>query len=334
MLEKEGTENPGERKDISTGERKNILTGERKDISLKKIILYLALFLIPLGITFMISNFVAIQIYEDLQVSPYIVVNILMIFFTLIIFGLIIPYIRDRENVQGVRLALFAFLIVASFMTLPAIVSGIYELVPIQMIFLANYILLTFVFSPEVLGVGKNLADYFKHHKQFLIILIYVSIVFFYVAGFAGLHNSIYLNSESIKSESEESGMSINTPPPYNLPDNEMTGYPTFLYYSLVTFATLGYGDITPVSPAARLVTVIEIFIGLFINVVFIAILLMYITTAEQQSITQEEKTIIAAESKIMSETKRIENVERANPEFYSANSKNRKSKIRNYKKK
>jgi uncharacterized membrane protein len=36
-----------------------------------------------------------------------------------------------------------------------------------------------------------------------------------------------------------------------------------FLYFSFVTLATLGYGDVAPVSPGARLTAVLQSLLGL-----------------------------------------------------------------------
>lgn len=50
-------------------------------------------------------------------------------------------------------------------------------------------------------------------------------------------------------------------------------GFFDFLYFSLVTATTLGYGDIVPVTPAARVVVCIEVLLGIgWITVVFAAV--------------------------------------------------------------
>lgn len=40
--------------------------------------------------------------------------------------------------------------------------------------------------------------------------------------------------------------------------------FPVFVYYSFVTLTTLGFGDITPVSPAARTLSWLEAVVGQF----------------------------------------------------------------------
>jgi hypothetical protein len=44
----------------------------------------------------------------------------------------------------------------------------------------------------------------------------------------------------------------------------------TWLYFSIVTIATVGYGDITPVSVLAKLVTISEILFGMFFVLLFV----------------------------------------------------------------
>ena len=45
----------------------------------------------------------------------------------------------------------------------------------------------------------------------------------------------------------------------------------TALYYSFVTLTTLGYGDITPVSASARMLSVVEAIIGQLYIAVLVA---------------------------------------------------------------
>lgn len=59
----------------------------------------------------------------------------------------------------------------------------------------------------------------------------------------------------------------------FRFPEGEATNYGSWLYYSIVTITTLGFGDYTPCHPAAQAVTAIEvmcglIFLGLFLNAV------------------------------------------------------------------
>ena len=50
--------------------------------------------------------------------------------------------------------------------------------------------------------------------------------------------------------------------------------YPTVLYYSFVTLTSVGYGDITPVSSAARALSNLESLVGILYPAVLIGRLL------------------------------------------------------------
>ena len=59
----------------------------------------------------------------------------------------------------------------------------------------------------------------------------------------------------------------------FRIPDNASTDYGAWLYYSIVTITTLGFGDYTPAHGAAQAVTAVEvmcglIFLGFFLNAV------------------------------------------------------------------
>ena len=49
----------------------------------------------------------------------------------------------------------------------------------------------------------------------------------------------------------------------FRVPDGAPTGYGSWLYYSIVTITTLGFGDYTPAHIWAQLITAIEVIIGL-----------------------------------------------------------------------
>jgi Ion channel len=49
--------------------------------------------------------------------------------------------------------------------------------------------------------------------------------------------------------------------------------FPTLLYFSYITLLTIGYGDITPLSAAARMMTVVEGLLGMAFTTVILAVL-------------------------------------------------------------
>jgi len=67
---------------------------------------------------------------------------------------------------------------------------------------------------------------------------------------------------------------------------NNLHGYHDLLYYSLITLATVGYGDITPVSSIARSLAVLEAITGQFYLAVMIARLVgLHIVHSETKSV-------------------------------------------------
>lgn len=55
-------------------------------------------------------------------------------------------------------------------------------------------------------------------------------------------------------------------------PDPQLFGFFTYLYYSTVTFTTLGYGDISPVGPIMSLLSAIEALIGALLTALIIVV--------------------------------------------------------------
>lgn len=259
-------------------------TGE---ITLGKLVFYNILFFVPLVLFIIFSRFIAGKVYATFQTTPNIVTQVMMFFFTMALFLVIIPFIRNRESVAGVRYSLIGFLIVSVFITIPSIIlQKDFGILIIELPHIATYVLLTFIYCPEVLGMDIDISKWFKHYKQLLIIFIYASIVLGYVFGFGYMFSMI----------------ETTNPSAFNYAFEKEVNYPTFVYYSTVTFTTIGYGDITPVATAARLIVGIEALIGVIVNVIFIAILFVYISNFQSflKEMGKEEK-----------EMKKLEKLER-----------------------
>jgi len=211
--------------------------------------------------------------------------------FVFVIFFFVIPYIRKRENVKGVRYALLGFLVVAVGLSIPSIIVNknfnfLYNLFN----HLAVYILLTFIYCPEILGMDIDLSKWFQSYKQMTIIIVYISIVTLFVFGFGWQYYQMYEDHPTNA---------------FDIGFEKSPSYPTFVYYSIVSFTTIGYGEITPVSTIARMFTSIEAMLGMIINVVFVAILFLYISnfqafmrSAEAEH-KKEEREIKKIERKI-----------------------------------
>lgn len=279
---------------------------EKADISIVKLVLYNLLFFVPIGVALYISVILANMTYQFFETSPRMTIQFYMLIFVFLIFFIVIPFIRRRENVRGVRYSLFGFFIVAIGLSLPSIiVNRDFSILYNMFNHLAIYILLTFIYCPEVLGMDVDLSKWFKSYKQMLIIFVYVSIVTLFVLGYGWYFYGMY-------QDGGEAAFSISV-------DKEVT-YGTFIYYSIVSFTTIGYGEITPLSTAARLFTSIEAMIGMITNVIFVAILFVYISNfqafiksqeKEIKEIKREEKAIRKEEKAIKKEEKKLIRLEK-----------------------
>jgi len=271
----------------------------KKDISLMKLMNYNLIFFIPLMIFILFSLKIGKLYSYYFEASPGVIAKVFMIPFMAILFFFIIPFIRDREKIIGIRYSIVAFLIVGLGITLPSALKGNYGLIMTIPNYFASYILISFIICPEVLGIERNIRDWFQHRRQILIVGIYLSIVLLYVLGFGSTYYDIYMDSP------EAFVFSIDKEP----------GFASFMYYSMVSFTTTGYGEILPVSTTARMVFFMQALVGLITNVLFIAILLVFVSNAEFLSHKSEEREIVKEfkkeELEIEKEENAIERVER-----------------------
>ncbi len=274
---------------------------KEQDISITKLVHYILMFFIPVLIFAMFALKIGGVYANYFEASPAVTSKLFMIPFMALIFFFLIPYIRDREKMEGIRYSIIAFFIIGVGIAFPSALKGNYGLLVMMPTYIATYILLTFFFCPEVLGIERNLRDWFQHRKQFSIVAIYMSIVLLYVVGFGGLFHEIYMDP-------------VN-PDAFSFSIDKSPTTATFIYYSMVSFTSTGYGEIIPVSTAARLLFFMEGLIALVMNVLFIAILLVFISNAEFLSQRKEEKEIVKEfekeEKELKREEREIQKVER-----------------------
>jgi hypothetical protein len=62
-----------------------------------------------------------------------------------------------------------------------------------------------------------------------------------------------------------------SSPTPISGPSSEQQAFPVLIYFSLTTLATIGYGDITPVTLQARYAAVAEGIMGQFYMAILVA---------------------------------------------------------------
>jgi len=270
---------------------------EAEGISISKLVKYYSFFLIPVIISFFASIKLAKVLSPILEVSESITSQILMILFIFIIASFLIPYIRKRENIRGVRFSLLGFFLFGIFFIIPSIIKGFEGMILLQFLYIANYILLTFIFCPEVLGMHIRIEEWFKKSKQVLVVFIYLSLVISYCMGFGWIYYQMATDT---------------TMPPSFEGNLQPMNYATFLYYSVITFTTIGYGDITPITLGSRLVVGFEAIFGIIVNVVFIAILFMYVSNVrflahKEQQLEKSERSLEKEEKELEKDIKKLQ---------------------------
>ena len=68
-----------------------------------------------------------------------------------------------------------------------------------------------------------------------------------------------------------------------------MSGF-TAIYFSFITLATLGYGDITPVADVARMLAMLEAMTGtLFVGVMIARLVSLYSVPGQKQTPAHDE---------------------------------------------
>lgn len=233
-----------------------------------------------------------------------------MIVLSLITFFVLIPLIRIRETVRGVRFALFSFVIIGFAITIPSLIQGNYGILMSSLIILANFIFATFINSPDVIGISGDPEDWFKHKVQIMIFLIYVCILLLYNFGFGWVYYQMSIDQAN--------------PDAFGYDYIERPSYLTFVYFGITTMSTVAFGEITPLSNAARLVISLHSIFGMIINVVFVAILLLYVSFSanimnnrNENKIEREEKLIQQKVEEIEDEEKRIREYNNSNNDKY-----------------
>ncbi len=269
----------------------------KEDVSIFRVIGYIFMFLIPIMLAYVLSNYVAIFLSHHLTVSPRVATEIFMMFFTLVIFFFMVPFIRMRTGIRGVKFSLFLFMLVSLAFAIPPMYYGHYNILFIELIFMANYILATFMNCPDVIGIGGDVEDWFKHKVQLMILLIYASIVFFYIFGFAFIYYELSLDPEYPSAFAYSNG---NTP-----------SYVSFLSYSVATFTSIDSGGITPLSDGAKLLVGIQALMAVTINVIFIACLLLFISNFSMIEEKLQEKRLRKDETVLRREGDEIKRTEK-----------------------
>lgn len=111
-----------------------------------------------------------------------------------------------------------------------------------------------------------------RHHELAGAVSIYLLLAYF----FAGLYEALYLY--------DPTSLWFGTPF-----DAGSIGFGEILYFSFVTLATLGYGDVAPAHPATRAIAVAEAIMGLLYMAILVARFVSLMTMHEPRTRPPEE---------------------------------------------
>ncbi|WP_461481553.1 potassium channel family protein [Porticoccus sp.] len=162
--------------------------------------------------------------------------------------------------------------IIGCLLALPAIVIA-WQPLPIDLNALTlSYIVLSVLFLLFILG---NLLYFVVQMKRVTGDLIFAALCTYLLIGVLWGH--FFLMMHILIPQAFSSAVSGDWPYPQALRE--------FIYFSFVTLSTLGYGDITPVSPVSRSWAMVEAVIGQFYLAIVVARLLgLYISKESSRS--------------------------------------------------
>ena len=125
--------------------------------------------------------------------------------------------------------------------------NGLWRPILIKTIFIVR---LTFIQLAKIIGESHQLA-----HVLTLFAVLIVLIVFSFTTDYHALY---ILNSENFKESTSLNG-------------SFFLQFFEFIYFSLITFSSVGYGDIVPISIAGKTLVMMEIFLSFLVLVFGIA---------------------------------------------------------------
>ncbi|MHA1230737.1 MAG: potassium channel family protein [Candidatus Helarchaeota archaeon] len=238
--------------------------------------------LILVGITVSISFLLGQLTYMYLETNASNSGHMYSIILSAITFFFFTKYYNKNKNIVQLRAFLILYLVVY-FSLVCIILTFLYENVSYFVSTLGNslilfsvYTLITFLLNPEILGIHGSFRKIFAKGQQVRVILVYLSILLMQVFGFSLLNYAISWFA-----------WYKHLPTAYNLDTPPGTWF-DFIYLSFITFVTIGYGDIHPVSNAAKFSAIIQSVLSHIISILFLAILFVYISSSIEESSTDK----------------------------------------------
>ncbi|MHA1695073.1 MAG: potassium channel family protein [Candidatus Helarchaeota archaeon] len=224
---------------------------------------------IAIGISFLLGQFT----YTYLETNASNSGHLYSIILSPIAFFFFAKYYNNNKNLNQLRAFLILYFMIYFLMVgiilffLFENISYFFSTLGNSLILFSIYTLIIFLLNPGILGVDGNFKKLFTHGKQVRVIIIYLFIVFLEVFGFATLNYAISWFS-----------WSKGWTPAYNITPNPGNWF-DFIYFSFITFATIGYGDIHPLTNAAKFSAINQAVISHVISILFLAILFVYISS-------------------------------------------------------
>ena len=197
-------------------------------------------------------------------------------------FFLFARYLRNKKDILYVRRFLVVYFVIyfCIVMLILAFLQRniVYFLSTLgnSFILFSAYTLIIFILNPEILGVfstGGNVRKLFLSGQHVRLILIYLFIAVMQVTGFSLLDYAIQLNSVDLYSVR-------GTLAYIGVPGGGTGTWFDFFYFSMITFVTIGYGDMHPALPVSELASTIQALLSHVISILFLAVLLLYLSSS------------------------------------------------------
>ena len=127
------------------------------------------------------------------------------------------------------------------------------------------FLLILIIDVPAVLGV-RHVRQFFQQGHQTRVIIIYILIIAGYMVG----SGFFFFSLDNAQSGSFVLG-------------GATADIGHYIYYSIITFCTVGFGDMFPVTWAARIAVIIEIVVAAVLLIMFMAIIVLYLTAGDAE---------------------------------------------------
>jgi hypothetical protein len=261
-----------------------------KELSDKESLKFLGIAILVIGVSIGIALVLGQATYQALETNASNAGHLYGIITSSITFFFFARYLRHKKDLFYVRRFLVFYFVIYFCIVMLILLILQWKLVYFistlgnSFILFSAYTLIIFIISPDILGVlgtGGNVRQLFLSGQHVRLILVYLFIALMQITGFSLLDFAIQM----------ESGGAAYI----GIPGQDPTFFGTpldFFYFSMVTFVTIGYGDIHPALPVSELSSTIQALLSHVISILFLAVLLLYLSSnsAATTSTTKAER--------------------------------------------